>query len=319
MSDAVHAVKHAVNAAKHAVHAVTGVVTKGADLLAGAAAHAFESVHTVLAEVAATARKDAARVASIVRDTASRVVRTVHDAVSRSFGVVRSAVNDAVTWVKKHNQVIGRIGSVLSSVANGLALAGLLIAPIPGLDVLTPVLEGAAVVTSLGALATQGLARAAGDRNITYGDLFNDALGAIPGGGDADDLADGLNTASKMVDDGTSSAARTFSSKDPLVGDVANSIERAYPGHVVDVNVRITREDGTELTDFDIQTRNSVIQVKSGRGTGAGAQVSRTMQGTDLPVIVYGPRLGPHVVREVESRGGLAVKSLQDLIELIRP
>lgn len=138
---------------------------------------------------------------------ATRAVSAVGDAVSRSVGIVESSVNQAVTWIKKHNQVIGKIGTFLSNVSGKLALAGLLIAPIPGLDALTPILEGAAVVTSIGALATQGIAKAAGDRNITYGDLFNDALGAIPAGGDAEDLDQGITTASHMTDSAAESAS----------------------------------------------------------------------------------------------------------------
>jgi hypothetical protein len=134
--------------------------------------------------------------------------------VSRSVGVVKSTVNQAITWVKKHNQVIGKIGSILSSAAGALAIAGLVIAPIPGLDFLTPVLEGAAVAASLGALAAQGVAKAAGDQNITYGDLLGDALGVIPGGADAEDAAQGLNTASRLTsdvaEDATGSAGETF-------------------------------------------------------------------------------------------------------------
>jgi hypothetical protein len=135
------------------------------------------------------------------------VVSTVRDTVNRAAGIVDSAANSAITWIKKHNQVIGRIGSILSNVSGALALAGLVIAPIPGLDFLTPVLEGAAAATALGALAAQGIAKAAGDRNITYGDLLGDALGAIPGGEDVEDAEEGLNTATKLVDDGSEDVA----------------------------------------------------------------------------------------------------------------
>ena len=201
VSAVVHTAAHFAHSAAHAAHAIAGTVTRGADILAGATAHAFEAVHAILDNVAATARKDAARVAHLARDAATRVVNTVRDAVSRSAGIVRSAVNDSITWIKKHNQIIGRIGAFLSNVSGDLALAGLIIAPIPGLDALTPVLEGAAAAAAIGALATQGIARAAGDENITYGDLFNDALAAIPGGGDAEDAERGLNIASHITED----------------------------------------------------------------------------------------------------------------------
>ena len=76
-----------------------------------------------------------------------------------------------------------------------------------------------------------------------------------------------------------SGVPRVFSSSDPLVADAANAIERAYPGHLVDVNVLVRRADGSDLTDFDIELPNAVVQVKSGRGNGAGAQVTRTIEG----------------------------------------
>src|SRR5581483_11427073 len=55
-------------------------------------------------------------------------------------------------------------------------------------------------------LATQGIAKAAGDQNITYGDLLGDALGAIPGGGDVEDAEQGLNTVSRLTDDAAQDA-----------------------------------------------------------------------------------------------------------------
>jgi RHS repeat-associated protein len=200
-SDVADAVKHVVAGAKHVAHAVTGAVTRGADILAGTVAHAFDFVRTTLDHVADNARKDAARLAQVVRDTATRVVRAVGDAVSRSAGMVKSAATQALTWIKKHNQVIGKVGTFLGNISGKLALVGAVIAPIPGLDALTPVLEGAALATSLGAIAAQGVAKAAGDQNITYGDLLGDALGAIPGGGDAEDLEQGIITASHITED----------------------------------------------------------------------------------------------------------------------
>ena len=118
---------------------------------------------------------------------------------------------------------------------------------------------------------------------------------------------------------GSSGGSRTFTSDDPLVGDLANSIEAKYPGLVDDVNVPVSRADGSTLTDFDIELKNAVIQVKAGPGKGAGAQVTRTQEGTDKPVIVYGPKLRPAVVKEVNSRGGIGVTSVDDLLSVIAP
>ncbi len=116
---------------------------------------------------------------------------------------------------------------------------------------------------------------------------------------------------------------RVFSgSRDPLVDDVANAVEESSPGLVADTNTPVFRPDGSDLGDYDIDLQTAVIEVKSGSGTGAGRQVTNLLESellNDRVVIVYGPNLSNAVVAEVENRGGLAVRDLQDLIELVRP
>jgi hypothetical protein len=113
--------------------------------------------------------------------------------------------------------------------------------------------------------------------------------------------------------------ARVFTSADPLVADVANAIERAYPGHVVGVNVPMYNANGQLVTDADILLQNSVIQVKSGSGKGLTSQLARTQTVTNLPVIGYGPNLGTHVVRGIQRAEGLVTRSIQLLIEVVAP
>ncbi len=113
---------------------------------------------------------------------------------------------------------------------------------------------------------------------------------------------------------------RTFTSSDPYVADLANAIERAYPGHVVDVNRVVYGLDGKQLTDYDIVLKNAIIQVKkNSRGKGVTRQVITSMESSGLPVIGYSPGLGRHARRSIEKAGGLAVGSLDDLIELVKP
>jgi RHS repeat-associated protein len=263
-SPIVHAVQHVARGAAHVVHAVVGTVTRAAHVVAGTVAHAFNAVGTGLANVAAIARKDASIAFHAVHDAAARVVHVVRDAVSRSAGMVRGAVTSAVGWIKKHNQIIGKIGTVLSHVSQGLALAGLVIAPIPGLDALTPVLEGAAIATSLGALAAQGIAKAAGDRNITYGDLFNDALGAIPGGGDAEDAVEGLNTASRITKDVGQEVSTGGGAASVLKGEagVQQSIAAAEGRGETVIGREITMETAAGRTRPDILTQDSEGNLK---------------------------------------------------------
>ncbi|MDE5617327.1 MAG: hypothetical protein K2I36_00545, partial [Ureaplasma sp.] len=58
--------------------------------------------------------------------------------------------------------------------------------------------------------------------------------------------------------------SRIFTSKDPLVGELATQIEKEVPGKVIAVNKKVYRDDGSVLTDLDIELDNIVIQVKSG-------------------------------------------------------
>ena len=108
-------------------------------------------------------------------------------------------------------------------------------------------------------------------------------------------------------------AARVFTSSDPLVGELATAIDAAYPGHVVGVNVVV---NGQEV---DILLQNAAIQVKSGSGTGLTRQVVNTMDASGLPTIGYGPKLGSHVMNGVNAAGGIATRSQQSLIELVKP
>ena len=132
---------------------------------------------------------------------------------------------------------------------------------------------------------------------------------------DADRLA--ARAAEDTAKDDTVAASRAFDSADPLVGDLANSIEERLPGKVRGVNVPAYDADGVLRTDYDIQLNDSVIQVKSGRGTGIGAQITRTQRTTGDQVIVYGPRLGPFAQEEAKSRGAVVFTSLDALLSYL--
>ena len=115
-----------------------------------------------------------------------------------------------------------------------------------------------------------------------------------------------------------SGTTRTFTSNDPYVADLANKIEARYPGHVVAVNKPVYRADGSLLTDFDIETQNAVIQVKSA-GNGLADQMARTATGTNKVVIGYGPKLKPSVVKSIERQGGLVTKNESLLLDILKP
>lgn len=112
---------------------------------------------------------------------------------------------------------------------------------------------------------------------------------------------------------------RQFSSPDLLVGELANEIESRYPGHVVAVNKVIMAPDGNVVTEFDIETQNAVIQVKSGGGKGLAKQILRTQMVTDKPVIGYGPDLKPSVVKQIQREGNLVTTERDILLDVIQP
>jgi hypothetical protein len=126
-------------------------------------------------------------------------------------------------------------------------------------------------------------------------------------------------TAAKAAVGAETAIARTFTSSDPLVADLANKIEAAYPGHVVGVNVPIRNAAGQIVTDADILLNNAVIQVKSGGGKGLTSQVLRTEQASGLPTIGFGPTLKPSVIKSIQRAGGLVTKDEALLIKLVAP
>ena len=126
-------------------------------------------------------------------------------------------------------------------------------------------------------------------------------------------------TASAFSHAAEGAAARTFTSADPLVGNLANRIEAAYPRHVVGVNVPMRNSAGQLVTDADILLQNGVIQVKSGSGAGLTSQLARTQAVTDLPVIGYGPKLGGTLIQNINKAGGLVTRDEQLLLQVVKP
>lgn len=115
------------------------------------------------------------------------------------------------------------------------------------------------------------------------------------------------------------SGGRIFASTDPLVANLANKIEAAYPGHVVGVNVPVRNAAGQLITDADILLKNAVIQVKSGGGKGLTSQLIRTEQATGLPTIGFGPTLKPSVINGINRSGGMVTTDEALLIDVVRP
>ena len=159
-------------------------------------------------------------------------------------------------------------------------------------------------------------------RRVAIGpDGLGDASGQLGGivaeAGIGGGLSAALGRGQKIVN--IVAGSRTFKSNDPLVADLANEIEAAYPGHVVGVNVPIHGPDGNVVTDADILLQNSILQVKSGGGKGLQRQLGVTEANTGMPTVGYGPNLKPSVVRGIERDGGLVTTDKDVLIEAVKP
>ena len=104
---------------------------------------------------------------------------------------------------------------------------------------------------------------------------------------------------------------RLFTSKDPLVAQVANAIESRYPGHVIGVNQKI---GGQEI---DIVLRNALIEVKQG-GAGLTSQVTARLN-LGYPVLAYSPKLGGQAIQGINNCGGIGTNDIKLLIDVVKP
>ncbi|MFE3382787.1 polymorphic toxin-type HINT domain-containing protein, partial [Streptomyces anulatus] len=106
---------------------------------------------------------------------------------------------------------------------------------------------------------------------------------------------------------------------DPLVPELINDINARYPGHVRAEGITINGPDGRTLTDFDIVTRNAVVQVKSGTGKGALEQALNTQNLTDYPVIVYLPQGRGSVIKSLQRAGVMVTRDKNVLLDVLAP
>lgn len=95
----------------------------------------------------------------------------------------------------------------------------------------------------------------------------------------------------------------------PYIESLANAIDGKYPGAVVGVETPIYKPNGDMLTDADIQLRNAVIQVKSGKAKGLSGQLRDTAAGLqedypDMQVVGYAPQKpSPFMIQAAAAQG----------------
>ncbi|MEU4580174.1 RHS repeat-associated core domain-containing protein [Nonomuraea sp. NPDC023979] len=141
------------------------------------------------------------------------------------------------------------------------------------------------------------------------------AISVVPVG----KVGSSVRAGSKAAKAGTAGRHIVGKGDDPLVPDLVAEIEKRHPGHVVAQGIDVVGADGSVLTDFDIVTKNAVIQVKTGSGKGALKQALATQKLTDYPIIIYLPQAGKHVVRGLERNGFLVTRDMDTLMSVIKP
>lgn len=112
---------------------------------------------------------------------------------------------------------------------------------------------------------------------------------------------------------------RVFDSADPAVARVANQLERQYPGYVKRVNVSMRNPaTGNLVGEFDIVTRNAVIEVGMGGGKGKLSQIRKLQELTSKRVVAYLPNAGPLVVQELRRAGIPVARTPAELRRVLR-
>ena len=110
-----------------------------------------------------------------------------------------------------------------------------------------------------------------------------------------------------------------WSGKDKYVPELANAIEKKYPGRVRAVEKIIKGSDGKIITDLDIDLDDIVIQVKSGSAKGLTAQMLRTAKATGRTVISYTPDIAQSaaVLRNVRQNGFQTFTDMEELLKYL--
>jgi uncharacterized protein YoxC len=103
----------------------------------------------------------------------------IGQALSDLGNSIKDTASKAWDFIKQHANDIAKIGDILSDVGGVLSIATIATAEIP---VVGEVVGAAAITVEAAALATHGLAKAAG-ANVSWTKMGFDALGTIPGGG----------------------------------------------------------------------------------------------------------------------------------------
>lgn len=112
---------------------------------------------------------------------------------------------------------------------------------------------------------------------------------------------------------------KIFKENDPLTTNVANAIERSNPGSVTAVEQIVSKSSGKPATDFDIVMKKHIIEVTGGNGAGKTSQITGRLapNAGGKEVILFGPKVGGAVQKDLENKGYKVFRKLDDLINYV--
>jgi RHS repeat-associated protein len=99
-----------------------------------------------------------------------------------------------------------------------------------------------------------------------------------------------------------------------LVGVV---VQQKFGSELIDVNRKLYRDDGSQLTEADLVLSFATVEVKSGKNVVNLTQTRNLQQALGQPVIVYAPEATPSQIREIQGVGATVVKNSSALLRAL--
>jgi hypothetical protein len=106
--------------------------------------------------------------------------------------------------------------------------------------------------------------------------------------------------------------------------NTVSELERLEPGIVLKENVPVNDANGASITDYDIVTKQAVIECKSGpfndpvMAEKVFLQASVQAVTTSKPIVIYAPDMNPTLVARLTSAGRLVATNMNDLFALVK-
>jgi len=109
---------------------------------------------------------------------------------------------------------------------------------------------------------------------------------------------------------------RVFTSKDPLVGELATWLDEWSPGIVKGVNVDVPTRYG-RWQEVDIDLDEYVVEVKSGRAQKLRAQLDAIAEKTGRKVVAFVPEMPGRAWAELARQGYRLARDPEELAQIL--